>query len=713
MMTSSSSSSVSWIFARLKLAPAVLCWGAGLLVSPAAEPPPAWRCLSAMAWQREQEFQKPANEEQAFRNGPFDLPVVPDPGPRAAFLPWPAAGVSAEVKARLVEGVRHLHALDDTAAERCFRDAARLDAKSAAAWLGLAMANEKLPSRALYFLEQGTAAAQGGPEAAWYDLYRAFFQTVQSRDLSDRLLTLADGIEATQKSGKPLPGALAMALRYRILASHVSGLPVKNVEAADAQLLAWTKKPGGDILLPYTVLLWTKTDPARASTRVETLVQKWPQPAMQRLAADPLLAAGNLRGAMSHLELACQAREPYKAVALETPAQIQQRWDRGAALAWTLYHAGEGAAALDTAVSLLNQARKPGFTGLEAVDDDPSGIYLEGVKLRAQLMMATGDWAGLAAWMQEITTQSDGLVQKLHSEYFRMLAAAGSGQREVLVKLRPSLKQTADLVQATPYLNRHGPLAVRMVRGADAFADLCQGRVSPFLKDVVDVPAVVLAPKVAAAGAKDGAIAMLEEALGKQPGSKPVLAALESLKTPGTVQTPAAGSDAAVTAKNVAPGFVAPMSPVLALPDKNGSIVDLAAYRGRPVLVIFFLGGGCPHCVEQLQKFRPHVPSYHLAGISLLTVSTDPVADLALTLGGKSELDPDLPFQILSDSGLNTFKAWKCHDDFLNKPMHGTFLLDGEGRVLWSDISHDPYVQAGYLLGECRRLLKGEKTQPQ
>lgn len=694
------------LLARLKLTPAILCWGAGLLVSSAAEPPPAWRCLSAMAWQREQEFQKPANEEQAFRNGPFDLPAIPDPGPRAAFLPWAVSGVSAEVKARLVEGVRHLHALDDTAAERCFRDAARLDAKCAAAWLGLAIANEKLPSRALYFLEQGAAAANGRPEAAWYDLYRAFFQTVQSRDLSDRLITLADGIEASQQKGKALPGALAMALRYRMLASYVSGLPVKNVEAADAQLLAWTKQPGGDILLPYTVLLWTKTDPARASARVEALVQKWPQPAMQRLAADPLLAAGNLQGAMSHLEVAYQAKEPYEALALETPSQVQQRWDRGAALAWTLYHAGESASALDTATSLLSQARKPGFTGLEAVDDDPSGIYLEGVKLRAQLMMATGDWAGLAAWMQEITTQSDGLVQKLHSLYFGMLAAAGSGQREALVKLRPSLKQTADLVQATPYLNRHGPLAVRMVRGADAFADLCQGRVSPFLKDVVDVPAMVLAPKVAAAGAKDGAIAMLEEALGKQPGSKPLLAALESLKTPAAARTPAKGADAPATAASAVTATLAPMAPTLALPDKNGSVVDLTAYRGRPVLVIFFLGGGCPHCVEQLQKFRPHVPSYHLAGISLLTVSTDPVADLALTLGGKSELDPNLPFQILSDSGLSTFKAWKCHDDFLNKPMHGTFLLDGEGRVLWSDISHDPYVQAGYLLGECRRLLK-------
>ncbi|MEZ0389490.1 MAG: peroxiredoxin family protein, partial [Verrucomicrobium sp.] len=201
------------------------------------------------------------------------------------------------------------------------------------------------------------------------------------------------------------------------------------------------------------------------------------------------------------------------------------------------------------------------------------------------------------------------------------------------------------------------------------------------------------------------AFAMLEEALGKQPGSKPVLAALESLKAQVATTTPSTASNAAAGIAGATASALAPMAPALALPDKDGSVLDLSAYRGRPVLVIFFLGGGCPHCVEQLQKFRPQVPAFNQAGIEVITVSTDKVEELEQTLGKDPAINPDLPFLILADPGLATFKTWKCHDDFLNKPLHGTFLLNSEGQVLWSDVSHDPYIQAAYLLGESRRLL--------
>jgi peroxiredoxin len=124
------------------------------------------------------------------------------------------------------------------------------------------------------------------------------------------------------------------------------------------------------------------------------------------------------------------------------------------------------------------------------------------------------------------------------------------------------------------------------------------------------------------------------------------------------------------------------------------------------VLVIFFLGQGCAHCVEQLQKFRPLVAAYKESGIPIVAIGTDSVAKLQESLGPGPELNPDLPYLILSDEPMAAFKAWKCYDEFLQKPLHGTFLLDAEGGVLWSDISHDPYSQAAYLLGECRRLLK-------
>ncbi|MEZ0274648.1 MAG: hypothetical protein ACAH88_07070, partial [Roseimicrobium sp.] len=56
------------------LASCSLAWLLLSGVSQAAEKSEPVQCLSALAWQREQDFQKPANDEAAFRRGPFDIP---------------------------------------------------------------------------------------------------------------------------------------------------------------------------------------------------------------------------------------------------------------------------------------------------------------------------------------------------------------------------------------------------------------------------------------------------------------------------------------------------------------------------------------------------------------------------------------------------------------------------------------------------------------
>ena len=64
------------------------------------------------------------------------------------------------------------------------------------------------------------------------------------------------------------------------------------------------------------------------------------------------------------------------------------------------------------------------------------------------------------------------------------------------------------------------------------------------------------------------------------------------------------------------------------LPDSNGRQVSLANYRGKPVILLFYLGFGCVHCVEQLQAFSPLTEEFAQAGISLLGIGTDSAEDL-------------------------------------------------------------------------------------
>jgi peroxiredoxin len=143
-------------------------------------------------------------------------------------------------------------------------------------------------------------------------------------------------------------------------------------------------------------------------------------------------------------------------------------------------------------------------------------------------------------------------------------------------------------------------------------------------------------------------------------------------------------------------------APDWTLPDGRGKQVSLRDYRGRPVVVIFFLGNGCAHCIEQLNIFEPFLPQFTSAGISVVAVSTDSADGLRTTFE-KSKLPMD--FTLVSDQELKVFKAYRAFDDFENFPLHGTFLIDGDGLVRWQDISFEPFTEPRFLLTEARRLL--------
>jgi peroxiredoxin len=123
------------------------------------------------------------------------------------------------------------------------------------------------------------------------------------------------------------------------------------------------------------------------------------------------------------------------------------------------------------------------------------------------------------------------------------------------------------------------------------------------------------------------------------------------------------------------------------------------------VVVIFYLGAGCVHCIEQLNLFAPVASDYKEAGISIVAVSTESVEGLKRTLE-KSKSEEGFPFPLVSNEGLEVFKAYRAYDDFEKMPLHGTFLIDGNGMVRWQDISFEPFTETRFLLGEAQRLLK-------
>ena len=146
------------------------------------------------------------------------------------------------------------------------------------------------------------------------------------------------------------------------------------------------------------------------------------------------------------------------------------------------------------------------------------------------------------------------------------------------------------------------------------------------------------------------------------------------------------------------------LAPKWTLPDENSKPVSLDSFRkGKPLLVIFYLGDDCVHCVEQLNAFKPMVSRFRRLGVNLIAISTDPQEKLKKSIGPRG-----YPFQLVSNPTFEIFKKYRCFDDFEQQPLHGTFLLDKTGLVRWQDISYEPFTDTEFLLKETKRLL-GQK----
>ena len=137
--------------------------------------------------------------------------------------------------------------------------------------------------------------------------------------------------------------------------------------------------------------------------------------------------------------------------------------------------------------------------------------------------------------------------------------------------------------------------------------------------------------------------------------------------------------------------------------DGKGGRISLTQYRGRPVLLTFYLGYQCLHCAEQLQALAPLAKDFEESGISLLALSTDDESGLAKSV--ENYKAGVFPFPLASDAGLEAFKAYRAYDDFEDRPLHAVIFIDATGLVRWQDIGFEPFRDAKFILKEARRQL--------
>lgn len=144
--------------------------------------------------------------------------------------------------------------------------------------------------------------------------------------------------------------------------------------------------------------------------------------------------------------------------------------------------------------------------------------------------------------------------------------------------------------------------------------------------------------------------------------------------------------------------FAAPKLDAL---DPQKKRVALAEYAGRNVVLIFYLGQECAHCLEQLQAVAKRKDDFEKRNVAVLAISSNKPEDNADSIRLK-----ELPFRLLSDERFENSKRFLSYDDFERLELHSTILIDAKGRVRWAQRGGDPFTEFDRLLQEIDRVNK-------
>ena len=160
--------------------------------------------------------------------------------------------------------------------------------------------------------------------------------------------------------------------------------------------------------------------------------------------------------------------------------------------------------------------------------------------------------------------------------------------------------------------------------------------------------------------------------------------------------------------------FAAPALDVL---DPAGAHVHLEEFRGRNVLLVFYLSEECVHCVEQLVKLEAKAKEGGLGDAVILAVSSA-TPEKNRDVAGEGGKDGDgsklskLSIKLLSDVDHANARRFASYDDFEEIELHSTILIDAQGRVRWKRTGGDPFADVDFLAKQIERLKAPVKSSP-
>ena len=139
-------------------------------------------------------------------------------------------------------------------------------------------------------------------------------------------------------------------------------------------------------------------------------------------------------------------------------------------------------------------------------------------------------------------------------------------------------------------------------------------------------------------------------------------------------------------------------APKLDCVDSNGRRVQLSDFKGKNVLLVFYLSDQCVHCMEQLGKINTRMEEFSSLNTVVLAVS-------AATPEANKESTKLAPFKVslLSDVNHSNARRFASYDDFEDMELHSTTLIDSDGLVRWKRSGGDPFSDVDFLVKEIKR----------
>jgi peroxiredoxin len=143
-------------------------------------------------------------------------------------------------------------------------------------------------------------------------------------------------------------------------------------------------------------------------------------------------------------------------------------------------------------------------------------------------------------------------------------------------------------------------------------------------------------------------------------------------------------------------------APDFTLADTDGKLWRLTEKRkDGPVVLVFYYGYYCNHCVSQLFALNQDIEKFQELGATVLAISADEpklTRERYKTYGA-------FKFPVLSDGDHAVAAKYGVYAPS-PKPgqegdlMHGTYVIDRQGRVVWANRGDGPFTENRTLLKE-------------